>query len=212
MEKSVNFNPAKALAELARLWDRSHILLWALAAGTFIGFVALAAGALTGSPSFVQANDTASPWLLLASIMFTALAGLKHYQHRTIQTVSLVPVETQCFYHKAVQSDGSVNTQISIRMDVFSISDKSIWLSDVKLLRPRSHATVLSKAVTLKDPLTKLHGGYALPPGLKTEGSVDLMIQEDLTDQIARQGVILCIKDQFGHRHYLKLTNIRRAS
>jgi hypothetical protein len=207
----VNFDPAKALAELARLWDRSHILLWALAAGTFIGFVALAAGALTGSPSFVQANDTASPWLLLASIMFAALAGLKHYQQRTIQTVRLVPIETQSFYHKAVQSDGSVNTQISIRLEVFNISDKSIWLPDLKLLRPKSHAPVLTTVVSLKDQSSVYHGGYELPPDAKTSGSVLLMIQGDLTDQIARRGVKLCIDDQFGHRHEVNLTRLTKS-
>jgi hypothetical protein len=185
--------------------------LWALAAGTFAGFVVLAAGALTGSPSFVQANNTASPWLLLASIMFATFAGLKQYQQRTIQTVRLVSIETQSYYHKAVQTDGSVNTQIVIYLEVFNISEKSIWLPDLKLLRPKSHASVLIKAVSLKDQSSVYHGGYELPPGAKTRGSVLLMIQGDLTDQIARRGVKLCIEDQFGHRHKVKLTNIRKS-
>jgi hypothetical protein len=211
MEKSVNFDPAKGLAELARLWDRSHILLWALAAGTFAGFVVLAAGALTGSPSFVQANNTASPWLLLASIMFATFAGLKQYQERSIQTVRLVPIEAQCFYHRAVQNDGKVNTQIGIRMEVFNISEKSIWLPGVKLLRPRSHAPVLNKHVALKHQSSVYHGPYELPPGARTDGSAHLMIQGDLTDQIARRGIKLCIEDQFGHRHKLNLPNLRKS-
>jgi hypothetical protein len=205
-------DPAKSLAELARLWDRGSLLLWALAIGTFVGFVVLAAVALTGSPTFVQANDTASPWLLLASIIFAAFAGLKQYQERTIQTVRLVPNEMQSYYHRAIQADGSVNTQITIYLEVFNIGEKSIWLPDLKLLRPRSHAPVLIKAVSLKDQSGVYYGSrYELPPGAKTPGSVLLMIQGDLMDQIAQQGVKLCIGDQFGHRHILKLASIRRS-
>jgi hypothetical protein len=153
----LNFDLAKAIAEIGRLWDRGSFLLWVfLAAAAFLGFVALAVVALTGSPPFVQANNIASPWLLLASIVFAALAAFKYYQEHTARTVRLV--DTQSFYHIAVQSDGSVHTQISIRLEVFNISDKSIWLPDLKLLRPKSHAPVLSKVVALKDPLTKLYG------------------------------------------------------
>jgi hypothetical protein len=145
----LNFDLAKAIAEIGRLWDRGSFLLWVfLAAAAFLGFVALAVVALTGSPPFVQANNIASPWLLLASIVFAALAAFKYYQEHTARTVRLVDT----------QSDGSVHTQISIRLEVFNISDKSIWLPDLKLLRPKSHAPVLSKVVALKDPLTKLYG------------------------------------------------------
>jgi hypothetical protein len=37
------------------------------------------------------------------------------------------------------------------------------------------------------------------------------MIQEDLTDQIARRGIKLCIEDQFGHKHKLNLPNLRKS-
>jgi hypothetical protein len=201
----------KPLTELSKLWDRSHVLLWAFAIASFLGFVVLAAIALTGSATFVEANNTASPWLLLASIIFAVFAALKHYQERTIQTVRLVPIEPQSVYGVTTQTDGRLTTQISARMDVFNISEKSIWLSGLKLLRPRSHAPVLNRVVTLKDQSSAYHGVYELPPGAKTDGSVLLIIQEDLTDQIARKGVKLCIEDQFGHRHNLKLSNLRRA-
>jgi hypothetical protein len=143
--------------------------------------------------------------------MFATFAALKQYQERTIQTVRLVPIETQSIYHRAVQTDGTVNTQISIRMDVFNITDKSIWLTDPKLLRPRSHALMLTRSTMLKDQSSDFHGHYELPPTAKTNGSAHLMIQGDLTDQIARQGVTLSIEDQFGHRHKLRLPKLRRS-
>jgi hypothetical protein len=195
----LNFDLAKAVPEIWRLWERGSFLLWAfLAVGAFIGFVTL---------TFVQPSNPALLLLLVASIIFIIFAVLK----RTIKTVRLVPFETQCFYHRAMQTDGKVNTQISIRMNVFNISDKSIWLSDVKLLRPKSHAPVSSKGVTMQDQSSVYHGTYELPPGANTHGSVHLMIQEDLTDQIARGGVKLCIEDQFGHRHKLNLPNLRKS-
>jgi hypothetical protein len=208
----LNFDPVTASAEMARLWDRSHTLLWALAIGSFAGFIVLAAIALTGSPAFVEANKTASPWLLLASILFAALAALKHYQERTIQTVKLFPDEGHSLYHGPItQTDGSLTTQIDIRFEVFNISDKSIWLPNLKLLRPKSRAPVLTKAVALKDQSSRLHGCYELPPGARTPGSVHLMIQEDLTNQIAHGGVKLWIEDQFGHRHKLNLPSLRKS-
>jgi hypothetical protein len=150
-------------------------------------------------------------WLLTASLVFAALTVSKWYQEHSVQTVRLVPIETQCFYHRAVQNDGSVTTQISIRMEVFNISDKSIWLPGLKLLRPRSHAPVSIKHVALKHQSGVYHGLYELPPDAKTDGSINLMIQEDLTDQIARRGIKLCIEDQFGHRHKLNLPNLRKS-
>jgi hypothetical protein len=210
MEPMFNFHLGKPVAEFGRLWDRGSFLLWAfLAVGTFIGLAVLEVVAQTGSPPFVQAINLVSPWLLLASIIFAALAALKLYQERTIRTVNLVLNETQCYYHKAVQTDGSVNTQIVIDMQVFNISKKSIWLPDVKLLRPRSRALVLNKHVALKEQAGAYHGAYELPPRMRTDGSVNFMIEGDLTDQIARRGVKLCIEDQFGHRHILNLPNIR---
>jgi hypothetical protein len=117
----------------------------------------------------------------------------------------------QSFYHKAVQTDGSVNTQIDIRFEAFNISDKSIWLPGLKLLRPRSHAPILYKMVTLKEQSGRLYGGYELPPGAKTPGSVHLMLQGDLIDQIARVGVKFWIEDQFGHRHKIGLRRLRKS-
>jgi len=207
----LNFDLAKTVAEIPRLWERGRLPLCAVAIGTFVGFLVLVVGALTGSPPFVQANNTASPWLLLTSIILAAIAAIREYQERTVQTVRLVPNETQSFCHRTVQPDGSVATQIAISMEVFNISEKSIWLPDLKLLRPRSHAPILTKMVTLQDRLSDLYGHCDLPPGMKTHGSVDLMIQEDLMDHIARRGVTLCIEDQFGHKHKLRLANLRKS-
>jgi hypothetical protein len=204
---------AKAVPELlTKLWDRSHLLWWALSIGSFLGFAVLAAIALTGSPAFVEVNKTASPWLLLASIIFATFAVVKHFEKRTIQTVKLFPDERQSFYHGPTkQIDGSTTTHIGIRFEVFNVSDKSIWLPDVTLIRPRSHAPVRVKHVSLKDQSSDYYGPYELPPGAKTRGSVDLMIQEDLTEQIARTGVVVSINDQFGHGHKIKLPKIKES-
>jgi hypothetical protein len=43
----------------------------------------------------------------------------------------------------------------------------------------------------------------------KTDGAVDLMIQEDLTEQIAHKGVAIVIKDQFGHT--IRLLNMVKS-
>jgi hypothetical protein len=51
-----------------------------------------------------------------------------------------------------------------------------------------------------------------LPPGEKAEnGQVLLIIQADLTAKIVRRGISLYIQDQLGHKHKLKLPNIRTS-
>ena len=140
----MNFDLAKAAPEIWRLWERGSFLLWAfLAVGAFIGFVTLA---------FVEPSNPTLLLLLVASIIFTIFAVLK----RTIQTVRLVPNEVQSYYHVARQPNGMMNTQIVIDLRVFNISEKSIGLPNVKLLRPKSHATVSSKAVTLRDRIFRI--------------------------------------------------------
>jgi hypothetical protein len=201
-----------APALLTKLWDRSHLFSWALAIGSFLGFAVLAALALTGSPTFVEANKTASPWLLLASIIFAAFGAIKNFEKWTTQTVKLFPNEQQSIYHGPIkQADGSIINQIEIRFEAFNVTDKSIWLPDVTLIRPRSHAPVRLKHVLLKDQSSNLYGNYELPPHVRTSGTVSLIIEEDLMDQIARKGVAVIIKDQFGHRHKMKLLNITRT-
>jgi hypothetical protein len=79
----------------------------------------------------------------------------------------------------------------------------------VTVTRPRSHAPVRFKHVSLKDQSSNLHGGYELPHMQKTDGAVDLMIQEDLTEQIAHKGVAIVIKDQFGHT--IRLLNMVKS-
>jgi hypothetical protein len=144
------------------------------------------------------------------SIVFGVFASLRQYQERTVQTVSLFPYEIQSTYHGPIkQADGTITTQIGIRFEVFNLTDKSIWLPDVKLLRPRSHASIRIKVVFLKDQSSDFVGPYELPPHAKTRGSVDVMIQEDLTAQIAKRGVTVLIMDQFGHKHTIKLPKIR---
>src|SRR5262245_12395877 len=140
-----------------------------------------------GANGIAHVNDTVSPWLLLASIIFTVLAGLRHWQEQTVQTVNLFPDEGQSIYHGPIrQADGTLTTQIGIRCDVFNLTDKSIWLADVRLLRPRCHAPVLNNSILLRDQSSPLYGRHELPPHAKTPGHVDLLIQEDLTDQIAK--------------------------
>ena len=104
-----------------------------------------------------------------------------------------------------------MNTRIVVDLRMFNISKKSIWLPNVKLLRPKSHATVLTKTINLKEQSSAYHGPCELPPGANTHGSVLFMMQGDLTDQIAHSGVSVCIEDQFGHRHILNLPNIRKV-
>ena len=201
----MNFDPAKASAEIARVWDRGSTVLWPVAIASFSGFVVLSALALTRSPPYVQANNIASPWFLIVSIGFAIFAVLKQYQERTVQTVHLFPIEVQSFCHRAVQNDGSVTTQIAIHMEVFNISEKPIWLPDVKLLRPKTHAPVLVKIITIGEE------HLSLPPGEKAEGQVLLIIQADLAPEIVRRGISLYIQDQLGHKHKLKLPNIRTS-
>jgi hypothetical protein len=118
------------------MFGRGSLLLWSLAAGTFIGFSVLVVGALTGSAPFVEANKIAHRGCYLSRSCAPHLLALKQYQERTIQTVRLVPMGAQSFYGVTKQLDDTVNTTIVIKMEVFNVSEKSIWLPDLKLLRP----------------------------------------------------------------------------
>jgi hypothetical protein len=207
----VSFDPSAVSGELTRLWDRGSHILWALAVAAFVGFVALAAAALTGSPPFVQLHNMISPWLLLASIVLATLAAIRQYQERGVRTVGLFPIEAQSFCHRAVQTDGRVLTQLAIRMEVFNITDKSIWLPSLRLLRPRPHGLILQKMLVLREQSSDIHGGYELPSGAKTTGAAHLMIEGDITDTIERRGATLLIQDQFGHRHKLTLPKVRKT-
>src|SRR5262252_4419966 len=100
-------------------------------------------------------------WLLSASSLGSSGSAESSSAGSTIPRISWALFSSPA----SLSSSGDFeigSTQISIRFEVFNLTDKSIWLPDVTVIRPQSHA--LMKHVSLKDQSSNFHGDYELPP------------------------------------------------
>src|SRR5690348_8134235 len=129
---------ASFIATLERLWSRSRLLLWALAAASLVAFVRLAIAARLDATTFGPAARSATSWLLPLGLGLLVLACFRSYHDIRNPPVRLVPTESQFFCHVNTQTDGRLTTQIAGHFEIYNLSDQPIVLTDVRVVRPRT--------------------------------------------------------------------------
>ena len=132
--------PGTFIAMLERLWSRSSLLLWAIAAACGLAFLALLIAARVDPVTFVAAAQATMVWLLPLGVGAAVLAGFRTYHERTHPAVRFVADEQQSFVHVAPQSDGGVVTQISTHFEVVNLSDRQILLRRFRSVDPAQAA------------------------------------------------------------------------
>jgi hypothetical protein len=147
--------------------------------------------------------------LVTITIITGVIGSFNLYSENNIQTVKLVPYGDECFVHKATQPDGSITTQIICDVYVFNLTDKTIWLPQIKLSKPKTNVQYLSKIFTVREQAGRFYGGYEIPPYGKTDGRGHIIIDEDLSSKIKKGGIVLKVADQYNHWHELKFPNVK---
>jgi hypothetical protein len=155
-----SLDPLTLTTTLVTLWNRGSILLWALAAASLVAVAG--ATAVIGIDAEITGPARAFPlWLFVIAVAVAVLAAFKTYHERTVQTIRLVPSDNS-FAHAARQPDGTTLTQIAVDFEVYNLIDRTVWLTEAKIARPKGRA--LHSMVVLRDQDSQYHGrSYALP-------------------------------------------------
>ena len=77
-------------------------------------------------------------FLILLAAVAGISAGFKYYAERRNRLVFLIADDQQSFWHHALQADGTVMTQFTLRFHVTNMSDGLFHLSKVRF-RARTH-------------------------------------------------------------------------
>jgi hypothetical protein len=200
----------KEYIELAlKILKIKSLYLFAISVATFVACLLLAIGASFDKSIFGEGAQRTCPWLLIAAIMLLVIALFKRHAEQNIKTVQLVPTGHECVAHVAIQPDKRKFTQIICYLDIFNLTEENIWLTQIKLVKPKTHALYIHRMISVKQQQGPYSGGYEIPPRGKTDGGGHIMMDADIVDKIRKEGVIFKIADQYGHWHTLKFPTVK---
>jgi hypothetical protein len=193
---------------LEKLWARGSLLLFALATGLFCAFLGAEGTRWIDAAALSSAGRGLPAWTLVGSIGLFVLAIFKRVHEARERSFGIVPVDSQSFWHAATQKDGRRTTQIVVRFDLVNLTQRALWLTEARLLRPRT-PKLLHWMTHVRQTGGRGFGSHVVPPSARTEGSVQFLINDDLGDIIRRHGVKLKLSDQFGRWHPVTMKSLR---
>jgi hypothetical protein len=196
----------KGILDLLNLSSRR---LFAVGSAGLLAVLGLSIAAHLDPITFGSGVQFLSAALLAFALFALTLAVFQLYAERHSRTFTFAPFGHECWAHVTTQRDGRVTTQIVCDLHVFNLTDESRWLSDIKLVRPRTHGRVLSHMVMVQQQNGHYYGPYEIPPRGNTDARGHMIIEADLDSAIGKRGIVLRISDQDGHWHILKFPNAR---
>ena len=204
--------PASFLTTLERLWNKSELLLWALATACLVAFLALVIAARFDAQTFGPAAQSSNHWLLPIGLALLVLAGFKTYHEKTHPPVRLVPREQQCFFGVTTQKDGRMTVQISGHFQIYNLSDQPLVLTEVRAIRPRITGQFIDRSVMVRGRDRDTYSGrHAIAPREAGDGSFHLFAFQDFSAAPREVKVAVKISDQFGRWHKLAIRRVRRV-
>ena len=194
---------------LSTIRDVKSTFLFAVSFGSFLAGLALILITRIEPTTFQSAAQAYTPLLLVIALIAIVIAVFKLYEEKNIKTVKFAPSSHECWAHVAIQQDGRKVTQIVCDVHVFNVTDETIWLPQIKLIKPKTNAPYLNKMFMVREQEGIYHGGYEIPPRGKTDGRGHLMIDADISAKIAKGGLVFKVADQHNHWHSLKFSNVK---
>jgi hypothetical protein len=200
---------AAALKTATTLWREASKFLFALGAVLLLAFVVLAIGARVDPDTFGEASHKWAAVLLVSSLSLLVFGAFKYHAEQSIRTVELVPFGPECIVSIGTQPDGRQITQITSNLEVFNLTDQTIWLARIRLAKPRTSAPLLHHNIIVQEQAGRYHGDYEIPPRGKTRAQALIIVDANLAKRIRRKGLVLQVADQHRHWHTLKFPSVK---
>ena len=196
---------------ILRLWDRGQYFFWAV---TSLGagiFTLLWAGwwfELGNAPDLFRAYGFLA---LIVALAGAVLGTWRTIENRSKATVFLIPDEAQSFWAQSRQQDGRVTTQFCFRMQATNLTDESVKLSALRLIRPRiKRADELAQHVMTRHPTDNVYGfEFAIPPKAMSRASCDIIANKPIGKPGSAISALIALSDQRGRWHKVKFRHLR---
>jgi hypothetical protein len=199
---------------IATMWQRGALLLWTIAAACLVVFVALLVAARWHLGDAEGLLATYGIGLAVASLTLIVFAISKTYSERTAEQARrplvLIANERQSQWAQARQPSGEVITHITLRFQATNLSDGSVMLSAIRLIRPwvrklRIRETILS----VRSPTGSEYGfEFPIMPHSLTQGSTHFVIDRPVGRIGKTMRIVVRVQDHAGRWYRLVFPHV----
>jgi hypothetical protein len=200
---------------VAHLWQGSQAFLWGCAAACLLVFALLCGTWYFGFANAAEIFSQYGLLVLIAAIVFTALATARAWEARPKKIVFFVSNEEQSVWGHSRQTTGEVLTSFNFRMAATNISDGSVHLSKPRIAWPlqarwREHVT----AVLLTRNTSTFHAGqeFAVDAHRRTLVSGVIALKGAVCRAGKRLTFVVSVSDHEGKRHRIKFKHVRATN
>jgi hypothetical protein len=152
-------------------------------------------------------------WIFTASRAVTPIMRALHtYGAASEGRIKFVvtPIEHQCLWGVSKEPDGSFVTQVSGHFLVKNRTDELLYLTTLKLIRPRIHGEVLSELLTMQSQNSNIHGtahvsGYFIPPQATSPVAALILIRGVPRQKSGIMSAVLEMADANAHKERVRL-------
>jgi hypothetical protein len=155
-----------ALEVIASVWKQGAILLWSCAAASVAAFAVLIIASRFDLSSAGELKKTYDVYLLMAAAVLVVFATFKTYSERQARPLKLIAIDRFSMWGQARQRTGDVITAFSFRFQAANLSDRTVYISDIRLCRPWiSRKAILETLIMTEAPddITFGHRNPILP-------------------------------------------------
>jgi hypothetical protein len=117
----------------------------------------------------------------------------------------ITPIEHQCFWNMAKQSDNSIVTQVSGHFLVKNRTDERLYLTTARLVRPKIRGKELPGLLTMRALDSNMHGtahvsGHFIPPKATLPISITILIRGTPRQKSGMMRVMIEFTDANAHK------------
>jgi hypothetical protein len=196
-------------------WEYGRAFLWGCAGAAVLVFAVLYGGKYFGFSNAGEVFATIGLWVLIAFVIFTALATARTLEGRAKKTLFFVSNEEQSLWGQARQQPGYVTTNFNFRMAVTNVSEGSVHLSKPRIVWPlRARFSEHMTAVLITENNVTFHGSQEFPIQPHQRGRVSgvIMVRGCHFKAGKRLNFTVSVVDHEGRRYRVKFKHVRAAN
>jgi hypothetical protein len=200
---------------VARLWEGGQAFLWGCTVACVLVFALLYGGWYLGFTNVAGGFSQYGLVVLIAAVVFAALAIARTLEARPKKIVFFVSNEEQSLWGHSRQTTGEVLTSFNFRMAATNVSDGAVHLSKPRIAWPlKAHFCEHVTAVLMTQNTSTFHVSqdFAIEPHARTQVSGMIALKGPVCRAGKRLTFVVSVSDHQGKRHRIKFKHIRATN
>ena len=196
-------------------WEHGRGLLWGCAAASLLALAVLYGGKYLGFSNAADAFANHGLWVLVAFVVFVALAIARTWEGRPKKNVFFISNEEQSIWGHSRQKNGEVYTSFSFRAAVTNLSEGAVHLSKPQIAWPlRARWCEEATAVLMTQNTTTFHASqeFGVEPHARTHVTGVIALKRPICRAGKRLTFVVSVSDHTGKRHRIKFKHVRASN